>query len=82
MSPETEPRDAESAPAPEDLTLPERPFFPHPPWTVGVVLVFGVVFLLLGALGNPLWLVGGSPFILVLLLWLAVRAVQWRRNRS
>lgn len=50
-----------------------RPLFLHPPWTVGVVLVFAVVSLLLGLGGNPVWLLIGSPFILVLLLWLWVR---------
>lgn len=60
---------------------PERPFFPHPPWTVGLVLVFGVVFLILGVLGHPLWLLGGSPFVLVLLIWIAVRIVERRRAR-
>lgn len=47
--------------------------FPHPPWTVGVVLVLGVVSLLFGILVRPIFLLVGSPFILVLLLWIYVR---------
>lgn len=65
--------------APQQPLLSQPPLFPHPPWTVGLVLLFGAVFLLLGLLGNRLWLLGGSPFIIVLLLWLLVRGLQWRR---
>jgi hypothetical protein len=57
------------------------PMFQHPPWTVGVVLVFGVVALLFGILVSPIWLLAGSPFILTLFVWLAVRITQWRRRR-
>lgn len=56
-----------------------RPIFLHPPWTVGVVLVFAVVALLLGLGGNPIWLLIGSPFILVLVLWLWVRIAALMR---
>ena len=52
------------------------PMFPHPQWMVGVVLIFGVLFIVAG-LGNPVWLLIGSPFILVLAVyiwvWLATR---------
>lgn len=47
--------------------------FPHPPWTVGVVVVLGVVSLLFGILVRPIFLAVGSPFIIVLLLWLYVK---------
>ncbi len=47
--------------------------FPHPPWTVGLVLVGGVITLLFGILVSPIWLLVGSPFVLTLLLWLYVR---------
>ena len=48
------------------------PMFPHPQWMVGVVLIFAVLFLVAG-LGNPVWLVIGSPFILVLAVYIWVR---------
>ncbi len=57
----------------------ERPTFIHPQWSVGIVIMLGLVSLLLG-LGNPLWLLGGSPFILTLAVWVVVRVVQWRRR--
>ena len=47
--------------------------FPHPPWTVGVVIVLGLVSLLFGILVRPIFLAVGSPFIIALLLWLYVR---------
>ena len=47
--------------------------FPHPPWTVGVVLVLGVGSLLFGLLVRPIFLAVGSPFILALLIWLYVK---------
>ncbi|MFQ5744202.1 MAG: hypothetical protein ACE5HV_11520 [Acidobacteriota bacterium] len=56
-----------------------RPFFPHPPWTVGLVLVFAVVSLAFGTLVNPVFLLIGSPFILVLALWIGVRLVASAR---
>lgn len=57
-----------------------RPLFLHPPWTVGVVLVFAVVALLLGLGGHPVWLLIGSPFILVLAVWLWARIAMWTRG--
>lgn len=70
-------RPADGNPA-EDAGIPEKELeapspFPHPPWTVGLVLVGGVITLLFGLLVNPVWLLVGSPFVLVLLLWLYVR---------
>jgi len=47
--------------------------FPHPPWTVGLVLVAGGITLLFGILVSPIWLLVGSPFVLALFLWLYVR---------
>jgi hypothetical protein len=49
-----------------------RPAFPHPQWMVGVVLIFAVLFIA-GGLGNPLWLLVGSPFILVLVVYIWVK---------
>lgn len=66
-------------PAGEELL---RPAFPHPPWAVGMVLVIAVPFLVLGILGHPIWLLLGSPFILVLIVWVAVRIVEHRRRRA
>ncbi|HJO02457.1 MAG TPA: hypothetical protein QGG47_00630 [Acidobacteriota bacterium] len=57
------------------------PTFQHPPWTVGVVLVFAVVALLFGILVRPIWLLVGSPFILTLFVWIGVRFTQWQRRR-
>ena len=70
-----------SEPAARDLEASEPPPgerpepspFPHPPWTVNLILVGGVITLLFGLLVNPIWLLVGSPFVLVLLLWLYVR---------
>ena len=47
--------------------------FPHPPWTVGLVLVAGGITLLFGILVSPIWLLVGSPFVLALFLWLYIR---------
>jgi uncharacterized ion transporter superfamily protein YfcC len=47
--------------------------FPHPDWTVGLVLVAGVITLLFGVLVRPIWLVVGSPFLIALGLWLYVK---------
>ena len=58
----------------EDAAL-ERSPFPHPPWTVGLVLVAGVITLMFGILVSPIWLVVGSPFVIVLGLWLWIRLV-------
>ena len=79
MSEELPPPQTDEEEGPPDLLTPSP--FPHPPWTVGVVLVIGVVMLLLGVLGHPLWLLMGSPFVLTLLVWLWVRLVSWRRER-
>jgi len=49
--------------------------FPHPPWTVGLVLVAGVITLLFGVLVNPIWLAVGAPFLIALALWLYVKLV-------
>jgi len=49
-----------------------RPLFPHPQWSVGVVLIFAVVSVVAG-LSNPVWLLIGSPFILALLIFTWVR---------
>ena len=53
------------------------PMFPHPQWMVGVVLIFAVLFIVAG-LGNPIWLVIGSPFILVLAVYIWVRLAARR----
>jgi len=63
--------DAALPPAPEDDASP----FVHPPWTLGLVLVAGVITLLFGTLVSPVWLLVGSPFVLVLALWLYVRLI-------
>ncbi len=49
-----------------------RPLFPHPEWMVGVVLIFAVVAVIAG-LDKPVWLLIGSPFILVLAIYAWVR---------
>jgi len=48
------------------------PMFPHPQWMVGVVLIFAVLFIVAG-LGDPVWLLIGSPCILVLGVYIWVR---------
>lgn len=55
--------------------LDERPLFPHPPWMVGVVLIFGVMAILAG-LSDPIWLLLGAPCIIVLGLFLYVRIAK------
>jgi hypothetical protein len=52
--------------------LPERPLFPHPDWSVGVVLILGVVAIVAGT-RNPVWWLIGSPLILALVIYLWVR---------
>jgi len=59
----------------EETESPQRSPFPHPPWTVGLVLIAGVITLLFGILVSPIWLVVGSPFVIVLILWLWIRLV-------
>jgi hypothetical protein len=59
-----------------------RPVFPHPPWAVGMALVIAVPFLVLGLVGHWVWLLLGSPFILVLFVWVSVRLVERNRRRQ
>ncbi|NKB88625.1 MAG: hypothetical protein GKS06_10430 [Acidobacteria bacterium] len=61
-----------------ELMRPESPFA-HPAWALPMVLVLAVPFLIWGLLGHPIWLLIGSPFILVLLLWIWVRRVEAQR---
>ncbi len=60
-------------------TAEQRPLFAHPPWMVGIVLVFAVWAILAG-LSDPIWLLLGLPCILVLALFIYVRIVTWRRK--
>jgi len=53
----------------------QRPLFPHPPWTVGIVLVLAVCAIVAG-LRDPIWLLLGAPFILVLVLFLYVKIAK------
>jgi hypothetical protein len=62
-----EPEGSRAEPEPE-----ERPLFQHPEWMVGVVLIFAVAAVIAG-LGNPLWFLIGSPFILVFVIYTWVR---------
>ena len=68
----TEPEDSEDRQAPPDFEA--RPLFQHPQWMVGIVLIFAVIAVVAG-LDNPIWLLIGSPFILVLviLVWVRLR---------
>ena len=59
--------DRQATPKPD-----ERPLFQHPEWMVGVVLIFAVVAVIAG-LDKPVWLLIGSPFILVLAIYAWVR---------
>jgi len=56
----------------------ERPLFAHPPWTVGIVLIVGVLAILAG-FSDPIWFFLGLPCILVLALFIYVRIAT--RNR-
>ena len=59
----------------------ERPLFAHPPWMVGIVLVFGVLAIMAG-LSDPIWFFVGMPCILVLVLYIYVKIVtRFRRER-
>lgn len=61
----------------------DRSLYPHPEWTVGLVLVAAGITLIFGLLVDPIWLLVGSPFLLVLVLWLWVRFVALpRRERE
>ena len=59
--------DRQATPEPD-----ERRLFQHPEWMVGVVLIFAVSAVIAG-LDNPVWLLIGSPFILVLAIYAWVR---------
>ena len=59
--------DRQATPEPD-----ERPLFQHPEWMVGVVLIFAVAAVFAG-INNPVWLLIGSPFILVLVIFAWVR---------
>jgi hypothetical protein len=50
----------------------QRPLFPHPPWMVGIVLIFGVLAILAG-FSDPIWFFLGLPCIIVLILYIYVR---------
>ncbi|MCH7823518.1 MAG: hypothetical protein IH849_01840 [Acidobacteria bacterium] len=67
--------DGDLRPAPGDADGPDPTVFPHPPWTVGLVLVGGVITLLFGILVSPIFLLVGSPFVITLLLWLYIRMI-------
>ena len=62
-----------------DPALPphEPPLFKHPQWTVGIVLVFAVMTVFAGLI-SPIWFVIGSPFVLVLLIYLWVQLIGRR----
>jgi hypothetical protein len=48
------------------------PLFPHPSWAVGVVMVFAMLTIFAG-LSNPIWFLIGSPFLLVMAIFIWVR---------
>jgi len=62
----------EDRPDPPELEAPS--LFQHPQWMVGIVLIFAVVAVVAG-LDDPIWLLIGSPFIVVLAiaLWIRIR---------
>jgi hypothetical protein len=65
----------------ERLRPEERPLFPHPPWMVGIVLMFGLVAVIAG-LSDPIWFLLGAPFVLALVLYLYARiTVRKRENK-
>jgi hypothetical protein len=68
-------RDPEEPPAPLPPMGTEKPVFMHPQWTVGVVLILGVVAIVAG-LQNPIWFLIGSPFILTLGIYAWTRFVR------
>lgn len=53
----------------------EGPTFAHPPWMVGIVLIFAVLALIAG-IRDPIWLLLGLPCILVLVLFIYVRIAK------
>ena len=54
------------------LPAPPQPLFLHPSWSVGVVLVFAMLTIFAG-LDNPIWFLIGSPFLLVMAIFIWVR---------
>ena len=66
----TKPEDSDDRQAAPELE--ERPLFQHPEWMVGVVVIFAVAAVIAG-LDNPVWLLIGSPCILVLVIYTWVR---------
>ena len=74
-----EPQDKEHGSSTEDeQPLPandERAVFQHPQWMVGVVLIFAVIAIVAG-LENPIFLLIGSPCILVLVIYVWVRFIR------
>ncbi len=66
----------ESSNDPEDMPDANmHPLFPHPPWTVGIVLIFAVMAILAG-FNDLTWLLLGAPCILVLVLFIYVRIAK------
>jgi hypothetical protein len=59
----------------------ERPLFPHPPWTVGIVLIVAVLAILAG-FSDPIWFLLGLPCILVLALFIYVSIAKRNRVKS
>lgn len=52
--------------------LDAKPMFAHPRWMVGIVLILGAMFVVMG-LSSPVWFLIGAPCIVVLVLWVYVR---------
>ena len=61
--------------------LNERPLFAHPPWTVGIVLIFAVLAILAG-FSDPIWFLLGLPCILVLALFIYARIKTRNRRKN
>jgi L-asparagine transporter-like permease len=66
--------------SPHEPEQDEKPLFPHPPWMVGVVLIIAILAILAG-FSDPIWLLLGAPFIIVLVLFIYVRIAK-RNGRS
>jgi hypothetical protein len=64
-----------------DPKVNERPLFAHPPWTVGIVLIFAVLAILAG-FSDPIWFLLGLPCILVLVLFIYVRIAKRNRGKN
>ena len=62
----------------EDNDLNLRPLFPHRPWMVGIVLLFGVLSIIAG-FSDPIWLLLGAPCILALALFIYARIVARKK---